>query len=129
MLTAIYMTRMMVMTFLGQRAFSRALPDEAHAGDPAHAEENAFADRRCGTTTRCTTVVARATHDLMTMTMTSIMLCRADFKPHESPWTMTVPLIVLAILSTVGGLVGIPYALSSLVGAGDVNVLNVLSNR
>jgi NADH-quinone oxidoreductase subunit L len=35
---------------------------------------------------------------------------------------MTVPLIVLAILSTVGGLVGVPYALSSLVGAGDINV-------
>jgi NADH-quinone oxidoreductase subunit L len=35
---------------------------------------------------------------------------------------MTVPLIVLAILSTVGGLVGIPYAMSSLVGQGDINV-------
>jgi NADH-quinone oxidoreductase subunit L len=35
-----------------------------------------------------------------------------DFHPHESPWSMTVPLIVLAVLSTVGGLVGIPYALS-----------------
>lgn len=35
---------------------------------------------------------------------------------------MTMPLIVLAVLSTVGGLVGIPYAMSSLVGAGDVNV-------
>jgi NADH-quinone oxidoreductase subunit L len=33
-------------------------------------------------------------------------------EPHESPWTMTVPLVVLAILSTVGGLVGVPYALS-----------------
>ena len=46
-----------------------------------------------------------------------------DFHPHESPWTMTVPLIVLAILSTVGGLVGIPYALE-FDGwiAGDVNV-------
>jgi NADH-quinone oxidoreductase subunit L len=37
-------------------------------------------------------------------------------EPHESPWVMTVPLVVLAVLSTVGGLVGIPYALSSLVG-------------
>ncbi len=35
---------------------------------------------------------------------------------------MTVPLIVLAVLSTLGGLVGVPYAMSSLVGAGDVNV-------
>jgi len=35
-------------------------------------------------------------------------------EPHESPWTMTVPLIVLAILSTIGGLIGVPYALGSL---------------
>ena len=35
---------------------------------------------------------------------------------------MTVPLIVLAFLSTVGGLVGIPYAMSSLVGVKDANV-------
>jgi NADH-quinone oxidoreductase subunit L len=34
--------------------------------------------------------------------------------PHESPWTMTVPLIVLAVLSSVGGLIGIPYALGSI---------------
>ena len=36
---------------------------------------------------------------------------------------MTVPLIVLAVLSTLGGLVGIPYAVSSMFGAGDVNVI------
>ena len=34
---------------------------------------------------------------------------------------MTIPLIVLAILSTVGGLVGVPYALSSLVGGHPEN--------
>ncbi|GAB5465011.1 MAG: NADH-quinone oxidoreductase subunit L [Candidatus Kapaibacteriales bacterium] len=32
-------------------------------------------------------------------------------KPHESPATMTIPLVVLAILSAVGGFVGVPYAL------------------
>jgi NADH-quinone oxidoreductase subunit L len=31
--------------------------------------------------------------------------------PHESPATMTVPLIVLALLSVVGGFLGIPHAL------------------
>jgi NADH-quinone oxidoreductase subunit L len=31
--------------------------------------------------------------------------------PHESPATMTIPLIVLAFLSLVGGLLGIPHAL------------------
>ncbi len=30
---------------------------------------------------------------------------------HESPWTITVPLIVLAFLATVGGLIGIPHAI------------------
>src|SRR5262249_49785448 len=42
--------------------------------------------------------------------------------PHESPISMTLPLVVLAILSTVGGLVGIPYAISSVFGGGDINV-------
>jgi NADH-quinone oxidoreductase subunit L len=27
---------------------------------------------------------------------------------HESPWTMTIPLIILCILSVIGGLIGIP---------------------
>jgi NADH-quinone oxidoreductase subunit L len=44
-------------------------------------------------------------------------------EPHESPWLMTVPLIVLAVLSTVGGFIGIPYALSSVFTDRNVNVL------
>lgn len=31
--------------------------------------------------------------------------------PHESPKTMTIPLIILSILSALGGLLGIPYAM------------------
>jgi NADH-quinone oxidoreductase subunit L len=31
--------------------------------------------------------------------------------PHEAPKTMTLPLIILAILSAFGGFLGIPYAL------------------
>jgi NADH-quinone oxidoreductase subunit L len=89
-MTAVYMTRMMVMTFWGEERFHDELPAEEHHD---HADDD---DEH---------------HHIP-----------ADFKPHESPWTMTVPLIVLAVLSTVGGLVGIPYAISSVVGAGDVNV-------
>ncbi len=77
-LTAIYMTRMMVMTFWGKERFHNELPEDKtqdHADDDHHR-------------------------------------IPADFKPHESPWSMTVPLVVLAVLSTFGGLVGIPYALS-----------------
>lgn len=70
LLTAIYMTRMMVMTFWTSERF-----DKSHV------------------------------------------------HPHESPKTMTIPLIVLAVLSTVGGFIGVPYAMSSFFTHTDVNVI------
>jgi NADH-quinone oxidoreductase subunit L len=81
-MTAAYMTRLMIMTFWGDERFGKESAADSH--DSHHQGH--------------------------------------DFKPHESPWTMTVPLIALAILSAFGGLVGIPYAVSSLLGGGDVNV-------
>ncbi len=100
-LTAVYMTRMMVMTFWGTERFHDALPGDDHHADHGH---DGHSD-------------AHAADD-----DDEHHALPADFKPHESPWSMTVPLIALAILSTVGGLVGIPYAMSSLAGAGNVNV-------
>jgi NADH-quinone oxidoreductase subunit L len=38
---------------------------------------------------------------------------------HESPWTMTLPLIVLAVLSAVGGFINIPAALGGGHALGD----------
>ena len=101
-LTAVYMTRMMIMTFWGTERFHHELPAEHHDAD-AHADEH-HAD------------AAHAGDD-----DDHHHALPADFKPHESPWVMTVPLIALAILSTFGGLIGVPYAMSSLVGAGDIN--------
>ena len=40
--------------------------------------------------------------------------------PHESPWTITVPLWVLGILSVVGGYVGIP----AVIGHGEYNLIH-----
>jgi len=79
LLTAVYMTRMMVMTFWGKERF-RDTHDSKHQEPDHH---------------------------------------HGPVEPHESPWLMTVPLIVLAVLSTVGGFIGIPYALSSR----DINVI------
>ncbi len=86
LLTAVYMTRLMVMTFWSNErlhASSRELDHEAHS---EHHHEQV-----------------------------------ASHHPHESPLSMTIPLIVLAILSTIGGLVGVPYALSSLAGGHPEN--------
>jgi NADH-quinone oxidoreductase subunit L len=89
LLTAVYMTRLMVMTFTGGERFR-----ETHAG--AHDEHSAAHPSDDD-------AHAHEAH-------------HGPVEPHESPWVMTVPLIVLAVLATVGGLVGIPYALSSFVG-------------
>jgi len=35
---------------------------------------------------------------------------------HESPWVITLPLVVLATLATVGGLVGIPHVIGNVLG-------------
>jgi NADH-quinone oxidoreductase subunit L len=83
LLTAIYMTRMMVMTFLGGERFRDAHAAAEHHDDAHH-----------------------GVHE-----------------PHESPWLMTVPLLVLAVLSTIGGFIGVPYALSSLFGGHPENYI------
>jgi NADH-quinone oxidoreductase subunit L len=81
LLTAVYMTRLMVMTFWGSERFREQHEDRDHE----HAHSHATAE------------------------------------PHESPLSMTIPLIVLALLSTFGGLVGVPYALSSMTGGHPEN--------
>jgi NADH-quinone oxidoreductase subunit L len=108
-LTAVYMTRMMWMTFFGTERFHEALPESEDMDDAAHAEEHAFAN---GDEMQHGSGVI---HDIEGDEEEDDHhhALPHDFKPHESPWTMTVPLIILAVLSTVGGLVGIPYALSS----------------
>jgi len=104
-LTAVYMTRLMVMTFFGEERFHQVLADDHRADDHSHDDAHSAAAHDDDE--------EDAHHALP-----------ADFKPRESPWTMTVPLVALAILSTVGGLVGIPYAVSSFFGAGDINVFH-----
>jgi NADH-quinone oxidoreductase subunit L len=114
-LTACYMTRLMVMTFFGTERFHEAPPDTVRAGDTAHAEEVAFAT---GLASDAEAHGGHATDD----DEEEHHHIGPDFKPHESSWLMTAPLVVLAVLATVGGLVGIPYAVSSLFGQGDINV-------
>lgn len=113
-LTAVYMTRMMVMTFWGEERFHLALPEDAHAHDAAHAEENAFeaGDAHDAVSHHGHEDHHADAHDDHDDDDEHHHALPADFKPHESPLNMTLPLIVLAVLSVFGGLVGIPYAIS-----------------
>ena len=53
---------------------------------------------------------------LMALTFWGKSRVNKSVHPHESPWTMTVPLIVLGILSVIGGWVGIPHVISEQIG-------------
>ena len=104
LLTAVYMTRMMVMTFWGAERFRERSVDIAHDDDAATNDDAHQADHRRGPRRGPARVLDA-------------------HEPHESPWLMTAPLIVLAILSTVGGLIGVPYAISSLLGGHPENYI------
>jgi NADH-quinone oxidoreductase subunit L len=77
--TAVYMTRLMIMTFWGSERFTEAHDD--HHAAAGHASGGHGADH--------------GHHG----------------SPHESGWLMTVPLVILAMLSIGGGIVGIPAAM------------------
>lgn len=70
LMTAFYMSRLFVLTFMGELRV-----DEHHA--EAHHDHH-------------------HPHDHGT-------------KPHESPWTMLGPLVILAVLSALGGVLGLPH--------------------
>jgi NADH-quinone oxidoreductase subunit L len=144
LLTAVYMTRLMVMTFWGEERFKEAhaggQADEAHAhaydeheaphdarmdsaGDRPHHEagEHVQEDEHEGHAIQGAHDAGETDDEFDVDDAHDAHAHHGPFVPHESPWTMTVPLIVLAILSTLGGLLGVPYALSSLTGGHPEN--------
>ena len=46
-----------------------------------------------------------------------------DIHPHESPAIMLIPLVILAILSVVGGYVGIPHVIGAILPGHPENIL------
>jgi len=92
-LTSFYMFRLWFKTFFGQPRFEEFGPThdyDLHSGHLAavHASKSS---------TLTLEAEPEPTHQIHGV--------------HESPWIMTVPLILLAILSLIGGWVGIPFAL------------------
>jgi NADH-quinone oxidoreductase subunit L len=87
LMTAIYMTRLMVVTFFGKERFSTA-HEEAHT----HPDESHQAVTPPG--------VGPAEHE------------HHGGPPRESPLVMTLPLIVLAIGAVLAGFLGVPEGLS-----------------
>ncbi len=60
---------------------------------------------------------------LMALTFWGSSRVAKDVHPHESPISMTIPLLVLGLLSVVGGWIGIPHVLSGSLGLHIPNFL------
>jgi NADH-quinone oxidoreductase subunit L len=118
--TAFYMTRLMAMTFWGRERFLEARAggeaDEAHASayDKGLAPHDAVHP----------SAGDRPRHEPGEHV-------HGAHIPHESPPSMWVPLVVLAVLATIGGLVGVGPAFNFITGAehpgGRLNIVNWLN--
>lgn len=53
---------------------------------------------------------------LMVLTFWGTSRYATNVKPHESPWIMTIPLMVLGLLSVVAGWIGIPHVIGESLG-------------
>lgn len=60
---------------------------------------------------------------LMALTFWGKSRVPKEIHPHESPVTMTIPLVVLGILSVVGGWIGIPHVISAVLPGHPPNIL------
>ena len=60
---------------------------------------------------------------LMALTFWGESRFSKDVHPHESPISMTFPLVVLAILAVIGGWVGIPHVISAILPGHPPNLL------
>ncbi len=103
LLTAYYIGREVWLVFYGDERWKASLEAEAvakaeHAGtsdEPADAARAADAGQPAAERATATTAPVTQLPD--------------DFEPHESPWVMTLPLIVLAVGAAFAGLLNLPF--------------------
>jgi NADH-quinone oxidoreductase subunit L len=159
-LTAFYMTRLVILTFFGRHRYADPRPDEvedawaaalaaaeeavvdaAAAVDAALAASEAETDETDEPAVAEALLAARAAHEAAVEERDGIVASAAErpelpalalygapdvgpvadrlpdevaersgHHPHESPWTMALPLVVLAVLSVLGGLIQLPFS-------------------
>jgi len=114
-LTAYYMSRQVFLTFFGEPRWKKVGVREGGEGEQS---AEAVETEQGGGPDEPVLEHADAEHG-------------EEVHPHESPWTMTVPLVLLAIASIFAGVVNLPFTgrvqtlqnwLEPVVGAGEVHV-------
>ena len=109
-LTAYYMSRQVALVFLGEARWS----DARH---PAEAEEGAHLEGKPELTQHEPVAQSSGDHT-QTGSAASATTGHGDHgeahdahggNPHEAPWPMAVPLVVLGALAAVGGIINLPW--------------------
>jgi NADH-quinone oxidoreductase subunit L len=106
-ITAIYMTRETLLTFFGNQRFRAAL-----GADPV--EESAGVDAPAMAHAGTLTDEAHGAHEISPISPTvdygtPPAPAKLTHDPHEMPWTMVVPSIMLAVLAAVIGFINLPF--------------------
>jgi NADH-quinone oxidoreductase subunit L len=96
LLTAIYMFRLVFLTFHGERRHLATTPEHREE-EPLGSDLDDAARRTLASPKPSHSDGGGGSH--------------AHGTPHEAPWSMAIPLILLAIGSVVAGYVGVPHAL------------------
>jgi NADH:ubiquinone oxidoreductase subunit 5 (subunit L)/multisubunit Na+/H+ antiporter MnhA subunit len=119
-LSAFYMTRLMALTFWGEERFRRV-----HAGGNGDEDHGAVNHEGATGDARHASAGDRSRHgagehggpvDIADRQAAAGVPHSHFTEPHESPGSMTLPLVVLAFFSVVVGFVGIPGAKTDLIG-------------
>ncbi len=104
--TAFYMTRQVIMVFFGDARWnSRA--NEAEAADP-EPDPDGDADTADAPTPQSVGAAVAADPDESAPDGTVTHGAHGEFEPHESPPVMWIPLVILAFLATVEGVINLP---------------------
>jgi len=139
--TAFYMTRLMAMTFWGREKFLEAPAggeaDEAHASafDKGYAPHDARLPSAGDRPRHEPGEHVGPVHETVAQHVASHghdgSHHHGAHVPHESPVSMWAPLVVLAILATLGGFLGVGPAFRAVTGSehpgGRLNIVNWLS--
>ncbi len=111
-ITAIYMTRETLLTFFGNERFRAALGADPVAGGTSGRRRARRRRRRrpWRTPRRASTRPTRSRRSRRPSTTAATGPGRGStHDPHEMPWTMVVPSIVLALLAVVIGFINLPF--------------------
>ncbi len=101
-MTSFYMFRLLFMTFFNEYRGPVAMQHTSHEPQPSGAP---------GLTEHAGHTHALPIGGQHTVAQAPPVAAHGHGEPHESPWVMVLPLILLAVLSVIGGYVGVPAAL------------------